>query len=91
MVESLRHMYEEASSMDESSLFPLPVGLFEHIDDLERNNPEIYQFKLIEDCNNRTENVLRRVTALEVSNFASLRTYMMFVTKKKHHQYKLYA
>jgi hypothetical protein len=69
MVESLRHMYEEASSMDESSLFPLPVGLFEHIDDLERNNPEIYQFKLIEDCNNRTENVLRRVTTLEVSTF----------------------
>ena len=66
MVDSLRHMYEEASSMDESSLFPLPVGLFDHVDDLERNNPEIYQFKLIEDCNNRTENVLRRVTSLEV-------------------------
>jgi len=68
MVESLRQMYEEASSMDESSLFPLPLGLFEHIDDLDRNNPETYQFKMIEDCNYRTDNVLRRVSALEVSN-----------------------
>lgn len=65
-MESLQRIYEEASSMDESSIFPIPLELFEHIDDRERNNPEIFQFKLIEECNTRAENLHGRVSALEV-------------------------
>jgi hypothetical protein len=47
-VNRLHDLFDEARNVDEFSLFPIPVPLFDQVDQPEECNPELYQFKLLE-------------------------------------------
>jgi len=66
--------------MEESSIVSIPVALFEHLDVRDQNNPEIFQFKLIEEADQRTDKVLRRSSALEVQHESKMMSYII-ITK----------
>eukprot|EP01038_Epipyxis_sp_PR26KG_P004095 gene4095-5843_t len=64
-VESLQDLFSEGRSMDDSSFFPIPLDLLEHIDHVDSNNPELYQHKLFDDCELRAKKISDKINKLE--------------------------
>ncbi len=65
-VDTLRCVFDEGSTMDESTIFPIPAELLVHIDTEGNNNPDLYQHKLIEDCELRAETLSKKMIYLQV-------------------------
>jgi hypothetical protein len=66
--------------MDEFSHFQVPVELFDHIDQVDSNNPEIFQHDLIEDCESQAVKVLERISYLDVRlNYYSNLIFSVFI------------
>ncbi len=59
-------VFDEGSTMDESTIFPIPAELLVHIDTEGNNNPDLYQHKLIEDCESKAAKLSKKMNYLQV-------------------------
>jgi hypothetical protein len=66
-MDSLALVHEEGRSLDESSMFPVPLDLFDHLDGAADNNPELYRLKLIESSDDHAANLKDKIAYLDVS------------------------
>ena len=64
-------MFEEGRSMDESSTIQIPLSLFDHLDNPEINNPELFQVMMIEEAENRASKLKEKIQSLDVSDLHS--------------------
>jgi len=67
-MDSLALVYEEGRNLDESSMFAVPLELFEHLDGAADNNPELYRLKLIESSDDHAANLKDKIAYLDVSH-----------------------
>lgn len=67
LMDSLALVHEEGRSLDESSMFPVPLDLFDHLDGAADNNPELYRLKLIESSDDHAANLKSKIAYLDVS------------------------
>jgi len=67
LMDSLASVHEEGRSLDESSMFPVPLDLFDHLDGAADNNPELYRLKLIESSDDHAANLKDKIAYLDVS------------------------
>ena len=65
-VDSVANVFEEGRSMDESSMIQIPMELFDHLDNPDVNNPELYQIKMIEDAESRANQLKTKLAYLDV-------------------------
>jgi hypothetical protein len=66
-VNRLHDLFDEARNVDEFSLFPIPLPLFDQVDQSEECNPELYQFKLLEGTLGVTQQIKTKSQYLEVN------------------------
>lgn len=59
-------MFDEGNTMDESTVFPIPLELLEHIDRSEDNNPELFGHKRMEQSQARADALSNRLNYLDV-------------------------
>jgi hypothetical protein len=59
--------FEEGRSMDESSMIQVPLEVFDHLDNPEVNNPELYQVKMFEEAETMASAVKTKISNLTVS------------------------
>eukprot|EP01039_Chlorochromonas_danica_P009701 gene9701-10728_t len=64
-IAALGTVFEEGRNMNESSLFPVPLALFDHVSQLEGNNPDIYQMKLLEEVDNTSRKLKAKLEYLQ--------------------------
>jgi hypothetical protein len=53
--------------MNESSLFPVPFDLLDHISKAQGSNPELYQLKLLDDAHSTAARTKERLNHLQVA------------------------
>lgn len=51
--------------MNESSLFPVPLDLFEHVSQPSGNNPDLYQMKLLEEADQTGRRIKQKISHLQ--------------------------
>ena len=66
LIDSLAAMHEEGRSLDETSMFPVPLDLFSHLDSAADNNPELYRLKLIEQSDDHAATLNDKIAYLDV-------------------------
>ncbi len=66
-VSRLKDVQEEGRTPDDMNLFPLPVPLIENLEKVEENNPELFQFHLLEQSVSSAKEVAKKCQYLEVS------------------------
>ncbi len=66
-IDSLAAMASEGNSMDESTIFQIPEGLLEHMDQIESNNPDLFVYKLLEESQAKADALSSRMSYLGVS------------------------
>ena len=65
--DSLNQIIDEGRTMNESSMFEIPIGLLAFMDG-EINNPERYQYKVLEEVEASAISYANRVNYLQVTH-----------------------
>eukprot|EP01031_Cornospumella_fuschlensis_P034866 gene34866-42220_t len=64
-IAKLGNMADEARSMNESSLFPVPLALFQHVSQLSNNSPDLFQITLLEEAEEAANKRKQRIAFLQ--------------------------
>ena len=60
-MESLAAVHEEGRSMNESSMIQIPIALFDHLDNPEGSNPELYQMLMMGEAEQRAATLKQKI------------------------------